>query len=62
MPEYMKAISPSIHAAIEAAEQAAGEIEQSAEYNNHLHPFHRSAVAAYNALTTILLTLDRMEA
>lgn len=32
--------------------------EESAEYNDSLHPFHNSAVAFYNALVSMSITLS----
>lgn len=62
MPQYMKDITDHTRAAVKALEQAAAVIEDSAEYIDPAHVFHRSSVATYNALLTCLLKLDGMEA
>ena len=59
-PEYLKNIQNDIKTMIDHAENALNTIENSKEYTNHLHPFHAAAVATYNRLTTIILTLDRL--
>lgn len=60
-PKYMKDIRPEAKTMIAAAEKALGKIENSVEYNDHLHPFHAAAVHTYNRLTTMVLTLDGLE-
>lgn len=60
MPEYMKNISAPIKEAIAALEKAGEIMEDSREYNELNHVFHRSSVASYNAILTCLLKLDGM--
>lgn len=60
-PKYLKDIRCPIKIMIAEAEKALETIEKSAEYTDSLHPFHASATATYNRLTTILLTLDGLE-
>ena len=60
-PKYLKDIRAEMKIMIANAEKALEKLEASAEYNDHLHPFHAAAVATYNRLTTILLTLDGLE-
>ena len=60
-PGYLKHIQNDIKTMIFHCENALDTIENSIEYLDHLHPFHASAVAAYNRLTTIALQLDGME-
>jgi len=60
MPEYMKKISAPIKEAIAALEKAGEIMEDSREYNEPNHVFHRNSVASYNAILTCLLKLDGM--
>lgn len=62
IPEYMKNIQADVTAARDTLEKALETIENSTEYNERLHPFHAAAVANYNTITSIVLTLDQMEA
>ena len=62
IPKYLKDIRPEMKIMIAAAEKALEKIENSTEYTDHLHPFHAAAVSTYNHLTTITITLDRLEA
>lgn len=60
-PNYLKEIQEEIKPMISAAEKALEKLEASAEYNDHLHPFHAAAVATYNRLISIVLELDALE-
>jgi len=59
-PNYLKNIQNELASIITFAENAAEKIEESHEYNNQLHPFHAASVAAYNRLTTVLLSIEPM--
>lgn len=61
MPEYVKEMTASVHAAIEALESAAEIVEDSKAYNDRNNPFHAGAVARLNRLLSMLLDLDAME-
>lgn len=61
IPKYLKDIRCEVKIMISEAEKALEKIEKSAEYTDHLHPFHASAVATYNHLISIVLTLDGLE-
>lgn len=60
-PKYLKEIRAEMKNMIRNAEKALEKLEASAEYNDHLHPFHAAAVATYNRLTSIVLELDGLE-
>lgn len=60
-PNYLKYIQNDIKTMLFHCENALDTIENSAEYMDHLHPFHAAAVSTYNTLTSIALTLDGLE-
>ena len=58
IPAHLEGIQENLKTILEAAEQAAQYIEAGPTYQNHLHPFHNSAVATYNRLVSIIIELE----
>lgn len=62
LPDYHKNILEDLNIMLRHCSHALETIENSKEYLDTLHPFHASAVANYNRLTSITLHLDGMGA
>lgn len=58
IPAYLAAVQGDVLQIISAADRAAESIENSPAYLDGLHPFHAAAVSTYNALVSVLLTVE----
>lgn len=58
LPSHLADIQSEVNQIITAAEKAAESVENSPAYMNRLDPFHAAAVATYNRLVTVLLSVE----
>ena len=62
IPAYLEGIQDDLKTILEASERVTEYIENGPTYQNHLHPFHNSAVATYNRFVSVILELEKFQA